>query len=231
MAKRPPPLADAFAKAVEAGDLPAVKKLLEAGADPNTRPAQALCPKWNKKDVDPATGAMTMLMLATASGHGDIAKLLLDKKADPLATDQFNKTAAMYALEFGHSGMWLSDVIKSLTPEQIALSDRVGGDHERDVGGDNLITYAVLDGAASIVGSILHADAALKALVIDGEHKSLDVLSLAALHGQDKVIKKLLENPDRCASLLEHSKLNGGRPAKRRLARSSTRATAASRAL
>ena len=149
--KGPPPSADAFAKAVEAGDLPAVKKLLEAGADPNTRRAQALCPKWNKKDVDPATGAMTMLMLAMRSGHDDVAKLLLEKKADPLATDQFNKTAAMYALEFGHSGMMcLSDVIKSLTPEQIALSDELG-----DVGGDNLITYAVLDGAASIVGSIL----------------------------------------------------------------------------
>ena len=46
-----------------------------------------------------------MLILAMRNGRDDIAGLLLDKRANPRLQDQFEKTAAMTALELGHTGM------------------------------------------------------------------------------------------------------------------------------
>ena len=67
----------------------AVRKALASGADPNTR-RTPLCPTWNKVKVELGP---TALMLAMRGGNDEVAKLLLDKKADPLLKDQFDKNS------------------------------------------------------------------------------------------------------------------------------------------
>ena len=87
--------------AVEAGDEATVAELLATGADPNSR-RTALCPTWNKAPTDLGC---TALMLAMRGGHDGIGRTLLAAKADPLLLDQFNKSAAMIALEYSHIHM------------------------------------------------------------------------------------------------------------------------------
>ena len=64
-------VAAAGAMAAETGNFAAVRRLLEAGADPNERIAS--------RD--------TALMMAARSGNVDTIKLLLDRGADVLARD------------------------------------------------------------------------------------------------------------------------------------------------
>ena len=169
--------------AVEAGDEAAVAELLASGADPNAR-RYPLCATWNK---EPITLGPTALMVAMRGGHDGIAKRLLAAKADPLVLDQFDKTAAMIALEYNHIHMQSIVMIIQQTPSKKLL--------QVDKWGHSLIMYASLAGAASVVELLLKSDNwqdILAARVDDGEHENLDVLTLTAKHGKGKVVQVLL---------------------------------------
>ena len=149
--------------AVEAGDEAAVARLLATnGVDCNQR-RNPLCPSWNQIDV--GSLGPTALMLAMRSGHDGVAKALLAAKADPWLLDQFGKTAAMHALEYGHAHMEsLITIISKMSAADVAQMDKWG---------HNLIMYAALAGSAEIVARLLAQDAsgvALKARVPRGEH-------------------------------------------------------------
>ena len=71
--------ADAFSEAARRGDAAAVKKLLDAGVDVNTKF------RYNR----------TALSFAADRGHADVVKLLLDRGADVTAKDTFYKASAL----------------------------------------------------------------------------------------------------------------------------------------
>ncbi|MEZ0345545.1 MAG: ankyrin repeat domain-containing protein [Infirmifilum sp.] len=73
-------------KAASRGDLREVKRLLDSGADPNTR-------DWLSGE--------TPLHKAAANGQFDIAKLLLDHGADPNAPDKYGRTPLYHAAANG----------------------------------------------------------------------------------------------------------------------------------
>lgn len=187
-----------FFVAIEAGDEALVKDLLKRGADPNAR-RSALCPTWNKA---PVKDGPTALMLAMRAGHDEVAKALLAAKANPLLVDQFKKTAAMYALEFGHGDMeTLTFIIQGMSPKDLSQADDWG---------HNLIMYAALAGSPSVVDMLQKADpsgGSLSGRVKDGEHNNLDILTLSAKHGQGKVIEALL-HAQFSSHLLENSRKN-----------------------
>lgn len=150
----------------------------------------------------PVTLGPTALMLALRNGHDGVAGMLLDKKADPLLVDQFQKSAAMFALEFGH--------VKMVALKRIIETFKDGDFEKRDDFGHNLIMYAALAGAPDIVDTLLRLDtdgSALLAKVKDGEHDDLDLLALSAKHGKGPVIGQLLAS-HRKALLLDLSKNN-----------------------
>ena len=191
--------------AVESGDVATVQKFLDKGGDVNGR-REALCQTWNKT---PVTAGPTLLMMAMRMGQDEVAMLLLKKNADYLLVDQFKKTAGMYALEFEHDTMQsLRKIIHDLDAKTVCHTDEWG---------HNMIMYAALAGATDIVDLLLEVDTvgdSLLARVQDGEHPSLDLLSLSTKHGKAFVIEHLLKQATRKATLLDNSRSNdaaGGR--------------------
>jgi ankyrin repeat protein len=90
--------------AAKQGDLAAVRTLLEAGARVNdgtplkNRPAgRRAAPAADDGDPGVPDG-MTPLLMATVSGHEDIALLLLENGADPNAADGTGATALHYSI-------------------------------------------------------------------------------------------------------------------------------------
>ncbi|HEX3044349.1 MAG TPA: ankyrin repeat domain-containing protein [Bacillota bacterium] len=79
----------AMVEAVQSGNTPMVKSLLDKGVSPNLK----------------ADDGKAIVMLAAYLGHTDIAKLLLDKGADVNAKDNDGKTALMYAAQTGNIEM------------------------------------------------------------------------------------------------------------------------------
>ena len=205
MASSTPASGGALLSAVVAGDEATVAELLATGADPNSRQT-ALCPTWNKAPTDLGC---TALMLAMRGGHDGISMKLLSAKADPLLVDQFNKSAAMIALEYGHIHMQSLRTMLEQPPAAKLL--------QADDWGHSLIMYAALSGASHIVELLLKSDNwqdVLAARVRDGEHEDLDVLTLTAKHGHGKVIQVLLREQYR-PLLLDASLQNtkaGARP-------------------
>ena len=80
-------------KAISKNDIEKVTKLLNANADPN---AVISSGPWMK---------VNMLITAVNNGNIEIAKLLIDKKANVNWKDGFNTTALMYAASNGNKGM------------------------------------------------------------------------------------------------------------------------------
>jgi ankyrin repeat protein len=68
-------------------DVPAVRWLLEHGADPNAR--------WSHWDSD-----VTPLHLAVLGGHADVVRVLLDAGADPRMRDSKHESDAIGWAEF-----------------------------------------------------------------------------------------------------------------------------------
>ena len=208
-------MADPLIAAVEANDLAAVRDLLAVGADVNSR-REPLFAMWNGDPV-PMSAGPTALMLAMRGGHDDIASLLLGKKADATLQDQFKKTAAMYALEFGQVQMRAVYDIIQRVPDKLT-----------DHWGHNLIVYSSLEGAIDVIGALLKSDpdgSTIKGTVKDGADEELDLLSLTAKHGKGRVITQLLQSTKKNL-LLEASRNNakvgarpGGKAGERRLQR------------
>ena len=108
--------------AARQGDLPAVTRLLDAGAAVDSRNRLGDTPllialKNGYKDVAQlavARGAdvnlanlskVTPLMAASFSGNAGLVKLLLEKGADRSPEDRVGKTAMVYAAGLGHTGV------------------------------------------------------------------------------------------------------------------------------
>jgi len=170
--------------AAEAGDVKGAEAAVKAGASIGAR-AAPLIGTWCKEpiiDLGP-----TALMLAMRGGHDEVAQMLIDKKANPMERDFFEKNAAMIALEYGQKDLKsLGAIIKSMKGSDFSQTDKWG---------HNLMMYAALAGAPVIVDDILASDSNLESLqcvVTDGDHKDLDLLSVSAKHGKGGVIGKLL---------------------------------------
>lgn len=87
--------------AVSFDHLELAQTLLNAGADPNI-PNTTLAEKTNPNDPDRYLDNETVLIIAVKRDHdGDFIKTLLDAGADVNAQDIDEKTALMYAAEFG----------------------------------------------------------------------------------------------------------------------------------
>ena len=80
--------AAAFRKAITSGDVNATLRLLELGANANSR--------------EMGEGDMTALMVASAKGHRAVAEALLQHGAEIDSTDKVKSTALMYAAAMGH---------------------------------------------------------------------------------------------------------------------------------
>ena len=194
-----------FFAAIEAGDEKEVAKALSSGVSPDLR-TNPLCATWNK---EPVKEGPTALMMAMRFGQDGVAKQLLASRADPFLTDQFKKTAAMYALEFAQSKMEALTIII----ERMTVRDFM----HTDMWGHNSIMYAALSGAPAVVDKLLEGDLegqAVRSTVDDGEHPVLDLLTLSAKHGQGEVIGKLLASHRRHV-MLQDSRSNAKAGARR----------------
>jgi ankyrin repeat protein len=76
-------------RAVQSGDLQAVRDLLRAGTDVDARNRHG----------------QTALMLAAHRGHGDIAALLVEAGADLNVAAKYNLTPLMLAIVAGHAAV------------------------------------------------------------------------------------------------------------------------------
>src|SRR5437870_5038671 len=94
--------------AAKQGDLETIRMLLKAGAKVNdgtplkNRPAGRRAVASDDGDPDVPDG-MTPLLMATVSGHEDVALLLLENGADPNAADGTGATALHYSILDGMS--------------------------------------------------------------------------------------------------------------------------------
>lgn len=69
---------------------------------------------------------LTPLMLALRCGLVSVSKLLIEKKADVNLQDQFGKTAAMHAVEFGHGELPIVCEIAAMAHHNAELTDHWG---------------------------------------------------------------------------------------------------------
>jgi hypothetical protein len=131
-ARRPGSLQErALLDAVEAGELMAVRRLLDSGASPSAR--------------DPE--GVTALMTATIHGHGAVAGLLLDRGADVNARDADGVTALMLAARDGEVALVQR------------LLDRGAIVDARAQDGWTALTYAARKGHPDIARRLLRAGA------------------------------------------------------------------------
>ena len=181
-----------FFEAVESGDVALVSSMLKSGTQVNKR-REALLSTWNGAAVSLGP---TPLMLAMRRGRDEVAMLLLKNKADPLLVDQFGKTAAMIALEFGHHSMAaLKEIVKDMPPN---------GVNARDEWKQTLVMYAAVVGAADVVDLLLaKGDSPVRRGSIREDDDNL--LSLSAKHGQALVVDRLLGSHKRSSSSVVQS--------------------------
>lgn len=149
-------LDDALMGASRKGDLRAVQRLLDRGANPNVRGTGPL----SKMRADKS---MTPLRIATGVPSGAVVKELLRRGADPNAQDEDGDTALIQAASARH-----------LDVTQILL--RSGADPNiRSDGGWTALKYAVANGNTAIVQELLAANARVQ----DANDSGETVLALA----------------------------------------------------
>ncbi|RYG26484.1 hypothetical protein EON82_03115 [bacterium] len=94
-------MASELIRAIRAGDVDAVWRLLDAGADPNEK-------LWEELDHGPFLEGVTPLMVAAAApkSNVEIVRLLLERGADPFAVSDGEVTALWYAAGGGTGYPW-----------------------------------------------------------------------------------------------------------------------------
>jgi serine/threonine-protein phosphatase 6 regulatory ankyrin repeat subunit B len=153
-------LKKAFLKTAESGDETAFQQLaprvdIEARDDENNTP----------------------LILASAGGHVNIVKALLEKRADVEASNHSRAVALSYASEKGHA-----EIVQML----LAAGAQV---NVKNADGMTPLSLAATNGHVKVAESLLEEGADLKARANNGD----TALSLAASHGHVEMVKSLLK--------------------------------------
>ncbi len=161
------PLAGCFSlsplyKAATAGDIVKVRAFLDEGGDVNRREL-----------------GIPLLLIAAASGHTDVVRLLLEKGADIHATNNFGHTSLMWAAMDGHT-----DTVR-------LLLDWGADMNHRDKWRDTALIKAAWKGHVDIVKLLLRrgANPQLK------NEKNVNAAMLAR-QGGDEVLARVLERAE-----------------------------------
>lgn len=188
--------ADSFIKRAQAGDVEAVKLLLQAGMKPDLvtgRGGQtplANAARYNRKEVvqvllahgaDPNARSMgsTALIWASINGSNDLVRLLLDRGADLKATDrQHGMNALQCAAMTGQA-----DTIKLLIERGSELNDR-------DKDGKTALIWAAHYGREEAVLVLLDRGADI---TLQENIQGLNALLVAANRGNTETVKILLD--------------------------------------
>ena len=120
-----------FFQSVKAGDYAEVKRLIEAEADVNAQD----------------NNGFTVLMLASANGHIDVAQLLIEEGADVNAQDKIGATALIVASRRGQTYI-------------VKLLIEAGADVNAQTNdGGTALMFASQDGHTEVVKLLIHAGA------------------------------------------------------------------------
>jgi ankyrin repeat protein len=155
-----------FLKAIENNDTVATKLFLEAGMDPNA-------------NVD----GITPLMVAATKNRLEIAKSLIDKKANVNAKDKDGLTALHYAVIGDPNGSASIDVTKLLIEKGADVNFQSTKD------GMTPLMVAVTKGSAEIVKLLLEKGANVN---VQTPAEKMTALMLAAGQGDAAIVKDLL---------------------------------------
>lgn len=151
---------------MQATEVEAARLLLDKGANPNVKKG----------------GGYTALILAAERGNEELVRLLLEHKADPNIVNENGGTALSWA---GWQGsLSLFDTYPVQYPKVVKLLLEHGADPNLGIeSGWNAITLAAQDDRAGVVPMMIKASKDKNAL-----------LRATARHGQDAIIKTILEN-------------------------------------
>ncbi len=149
---------DEILKAAEAGDARTVATFLNKGLDPNTTDSRG----------------NTLLMIAAVNGHAELAKLLVERKADLTRRSPVGDSALMLACIKGHLA-----VVKLLVEHGAPVNYSSGW---------TPLQYAAFGGSADVVRYLLDKGADKNALAPNGYSS----LMLAARGGHMEAARMLL---------------------------------------
>jgi ankyrin repeat protein len=187
-------LEDQLIAAAGAGDGDAIKRLIDAGANPNTSDARgrsalllsamaghddaalALLRRGAQVETADADGK-TALMWASDAGHLDVAKLLLKRGADIAARDKYGQTALIDAAWRGRD-----KVVKMLLT--------INADaNARSTDGVTALMWTAINGYPETARQLIAAGAAVDAL----DKGQFTPLIRAAWNGHTEVVALLIE--------------------------------------
>ena len=182
---------DHWLAAVENADVAQLNKLVLTVSTPKVDArAPQLCTHWK----EPAEGrGRTALMQAARTGDNTLFLALLKRGANINEQDQFGKTAAMYAIEYGTRA-----AITCLLEDSVLGSVDV---NLRDMWGASLLMYAASRGDKDAADALLQrkdtilaaAHSKISATEDGDEDGYFDVYTIAARHGESEIVRSVLE--------------------------------------
>lgn len=175
----PQKAAEEFIEASASGNIETAKALINNGIDINVNSKSISC-QYSFKLVPVGDYEITALMAAAAFGHKDIAQLLLDKGANPNATNNIGHTSLMLAAKNGNI-----EIAKILLEKGARVNAQARS-------GFTPLTYAVMENHISMVQMLIEAGAN----ITSEDDCGFTALHVAQWYGNHEIFKLLQESEE-----------------------------------
>ena len=184
--------------AASRGDVPAIRNLVESGADLHARDERgrnAVLAAVQGSHLEAASLLITLgadvdaqddiqdsaFLLAGARGHAGIVRQALDAGADVTATNRYGGTALIPACHYGH-----------VETVRVLLTSRIAVDHVNRLGWTALLEAIILGNGGPRYVQIVEMLLARGANPNRADQDGVSLLAHARLRQQDRVVARLL---------------------------------------